>query len=153
MPGIPGSCQFSSHGIRILNTLKKNEVFLVEHMACAVTERSNQSNHPVRSKQQLLPETSNLPLKPIPAKDAGCCWSLLHSTFSCCTDLSQLCTDSWWSIPLKTSFHHLVCLFSLPAAFPDAKPSLKRKHTKQCLIYKTLLSFWNFSKAETWLEN
>lgn len=97
MPGSPGSCQFSSHGIRILTTLKKNEVFLVELVACAVTESSNQSNHPVRSKQQLLPETSNLPLKPIPAKDVGVLLepvTLNIQLMGCCMDLSQLCTDS-----------------------------------------------------------
>lgn len=97
MPGSPGSCQFSSHGITIHSALKKNEVFLLEHMACAVTERSNQSNHPVRSKQQLLPETSNLPLKPIAAQGVGVLLepvTLNIQLMGCHMDLSQLYADS-----------------------------------------------------------
>lgn len=87
----------SSYGIRTHTTLKEKEVFLVEHVASAVPERSSQSDHPTRSKQQLQPQISNLPLKPVPAKGVGVLLepgTLSIQLMGCHTHLSELCTDS-----------------------------------------------------------
>lgn len=120
--GCAGSFSAKLWWYQYLNCFEALQGFLASVLGmCCLTERSNKFNHPVSSKQQLMPQTSNLLLKPFPAKGIG---TLLEppciQLMDCHTDLSQLSTDNWKNTSLKRSFPHLTFVLSqLPFQMPN----------------------------------